>query len=144
MLVMNRLAITLALIACSLFVQSQEDIGAHITSLMDEQQKCWNEGDLDCFMKHYWKSDSLMFIGKSGVTYGWQQTLDNYRKGYPDRDAMGTLTFTILNIEPLSDDECYVIGKWHLQRQEDAPEGHYTLLWKKLDGNWVIVSDHSS
>jgi ketosteroid isomerase-like protein len=111
---------------------------------MDEQMTCWNDGDLECFMQHYWKSDSLMFIGKSGVTYGWQGTLNNYIKSYPDRGSMGKLTFTIIDIEQLSDDKTYVIGKWHLQRKDDAPEGHYTLLWKLIGENWVIVSDHSS
>ena len=120
------------------------DAESHIRELMDEQLTCWNDGDLECFMMHYWKSDSLMFIGKSGVTYGWQGTLENYVKGYPDRDAMGELTFTIIDVQLLSEDKAYVIGKWHLQRKEDAPEGHYTLLWKLIDGNWVIVSDHSS
>ena len=143
-LIMKNILLVTSLVMLSLSAFAQKDVDKHIRGLMDEQLKCWNTGDLECFMKHYWKSDSLMFIGKSGVTYGWQATLDNYKKGYPDGDAMGKLTFTIIDVEQLSADKAYVIGKWHLQRKEDAPEGHYTLLWKRIDGNWVIVSDHSS
>ncbi len=111
---------------------------------MAEQVEAWNAGDLEGFMKHYWKSDSLKFIGKSGLKMGWQTTLDNYKSSYPDLDAMGTLSFDILEVEILGNSNAFVIGKWRLDRSEDVLQGHYTLLWKKIDGAWVIVADHSS
>lgn len=115
-----------------------------IRSLLDKQTAAWNRGDLDGFMEGYWKNDSLMFIGKSGITYGWQKTLDNYRKGYPDRTAMGTLIFTLIELKPLSKKYFSVVGKWHLKRTIGDLSGHYTLLLKKIKGEWVIVADHSS
>ncbi len=116
-----------------------------ILAILEKQTQSWNCGDLNGFMSGYWKNDSLMFIGKSGVTYGYDQTLANYRKGYPDMDAMGELKFTILKVSRLAPDAYYVIGKWHLTREKagDA-NGHYTLLFKKIKGQWVIVADHSS
>jgi hypothetical protein len=95
-------------------------------------------------MQTYWKSDSLVFVGKNGVTYGWQHTLDNYRKGYPDKTAMGRLQFTIIRIEFLSDQVYNVIGKWHLTRTIGNLQGHYTLIIKRINGKWLIVQDHSS
>lgn len=95
-------------------------------------------------MEPYWHSDSLQFIGKRGITHGWQATLDNYKKGYPDRAAMGTLQFTNLSIDVLSDSSAYVIGKWELFRTADTLSGHYSLLWKKMGDKWQIVADHSS
>lgn len=115
-----------------------------IQQVMDDQQQAWNSGDLDGFMKSYWKSDSLRFIGKRGITYGWQSTLDNYKKSYPDRDAMGRLQFTNLTMEQVGDSSAYVIGKWELFRVADTLSGHYSLLWKKQNGTWLIVADHSS
>lgn len=97
-------------------------------------------------MVGYWPSDSLVFIGSSGTTYGWQPTLDNYRKNYPNPAAMGQLAFTILKVDVLAPDAAFVIGKWALDRnapQEDV-SGHFTLLFKKKDGGWQIVADHSS
>ena len=86
-----------------------------------------------------------MFIGKSGVTYGYDQTLANYRKSYPDMDAMGELSFDIIKLTKLAPDAYYVIGKWHLKRDKDGDiGGHYTLLFRKIKGQWVIVADHSS
>lgn len=115
-----------------------------ISNAMSIQEKAWNEGNLEQFMEPYWHSDSLQFIGKRGITHGWQATLDNYKKGYPDREAMGTLQFTNLSIDALSDSSAYVIGKWELFRTADTLSGHYSLLWKKMGDKWQIVADHSS
>ncbi|HLC82952.1 MAG TPA: DUF4440 domain-containing protein, partial [Bacteroidia bacterium] len=67
----------------------EEDVKAIITKAMQDQEAAWNKGDLEAFMIPYWKSDSLKFVGKSGITYGWQNTLDNYKKNYPDKATMG-------------------------------------------------------
>lgn len=133
------LILTLTVISFSAAGQESE-----IRALLHKQTEAWNKGDLEGFMEGYWKNDSLMFIGKSGITYGWQKTLDNYKKGYPDKTAMGFLTFTLIEIKPLSKKYYSVVGKWHLKRSIGDVGGHYTLLLKKFKGIWVIVSDHSS
>ena len=124
------------------FAQSKDEIA--IKNLMQTQENAWNNGQLENFMQAYWKTDSLMFIGKSGITYGWQKTLNNYKKGYPDTAVMGKLTFTLIQIKPLAVDYYFIVGKWHLQRSIGNLEGHFTLLFKKINSEWVIVADHSS
>ena len=126
-------------------IHTQEKVIASINEKMSEQETCWNTGDLKCFMQHYWHSDSLLFIGKSGLTYGWQPTLDNYISGYPDKSAMGKLTFTNEVKEFIDIETVQVIGQWELQRDSlDNIGGYYSLLWKIKNDEWVIVSDHSS
>lgn len=115
-----------------------------ISSCMQSQQASWNEGNLEAYMSCYWKSDSLQFVGKKGPQYGWQPTLSNYKKSYPDKAAMGTLQFTNLKMNALCDKYVYVFGKWELLRTSDTLSGYYTLIWQFIDGRWVIVSDHSS
>ncbi len=115
-----------------------------IRTLIEEQRQSWNTGDKEKFMQTYWQSDSLMFIGKSGITFGWQKTLDNYKKGYPDTAAMGKLDFDLLEIKKLSVMYFFVVGKWHLTRSIGDVGGHFTLLFKKVNNKWVIVADHSS
>lgn len=124
------------------FAQSGEE--AMVRKVLSIQEKAWNNGDIPSFMQGYWKSDSLMFIGKSGVTYGWQQTLDNYKKNYPDTVTMGKLTFNLLEVKFLSPQYYFVTGKWHLQRTTNNLEGYFTLLFKKINGHWLIIKDHSS
>ncbi len=85
-----------------------------------------------------------MFIGKSGVTYGWNNTLKNYQRGYPDTAAMGKLKFTLIRLEKLSRKKYHVVGKWQLFRTAGNLQGHFTLLMRKINGQWKIVADHSS
>lgn len=115
-----------------------------IKDLLDKQSAAWNRGNLEKFMEGYWKDDSLMFIGSSGVTYGWANTLNNYKKGYPDTSRMGKLTFTLLHIKKLSGRYYYVTGKWFLKRSVGDAGGYFTLLFRRIRGEWVIISDHSS
>lgn len=138
-----RALLILTIIFCALAGNSQKEAQI-IKDVMMKQQQCWSNADIDGFMQYYWKSDSMRFIGSKGITYGWKKTLDNYKKSYPDAEKMGELAFDILNIEVLSQRAVYVIGKWNLKRKENSIGGYYTLLWKKIKGNWVIVADHTS
>jgi ketosteroid isomerase-like protein len=129
-------------IFASVSAQSKDE--TIIRNALNEQLAAWNAGNIERFMQTYFKSDSLMFIGKSGVTYGWQKTMDNYKKGYPDTAAMGKLDFNILEVKRLSVMYFFVVGKWHLTRSIGDVGGHFTLLFKKVKNKWVIVADHSS
>lgn len=125
-------------------VAQQATDAAAIRRVMDDQVVAWNEGDLEKFMDGYWQSDSLQFIGGKGIVYGWQPTLERYRKNYPDAAARGTLRFEILKIDLLSKDAAFLIGKFFLVRpQAGGASGHFTLLWRKINGKWKIVVDHT-
>lgn len=115
-----------------------------IQAVMEQQTTAWNQGNLEAFMNTYWKNDSLLFVGKKGVTYGWQQTLDHYRQAYPSKDEMGQLKFILLKIQPLGPGFYNVVGKWQLFRKMGNLDGHFTLVFRKVDGNWKIIQDHSS
>ncbi|UEG50639.1 DUF4440 domain-containing protein [Ferruginibacter lapsinanis] len=115
-----------------------------VRNVLTQQTAAWNNGDIDSFMGGYWQNDSLMFIGNSGVTYGWEKTLENYKKSYPDTAAMGKLNFDILEVKRLSVMYFFVVGKWHLTRSIGNIGGAFTLLFKKVKNKWVIVADHSS
>ncbi len=128
----------------SIIASAQKQDEQQILSSLAMQQRAWNEGDLNTFMGTYWNNDSLMFIGKTGVTYGWKNTLANYQKGYPDTAAMGKLDFKILHLKKISDQYYSVVGKWYLTRSIGNVGGHFTLLFRKFKNRWLIVSDHSS
>jgi hypothetical protein len=130
------------LISVSAVAQSKDE--AAIRKLLARQSNDWNNGNIAGFMEGYWKNDSLMFIGKSGITYGWNNTLSNYKKGYPDTAAMGKLNFTILKVKRLSNKNYWVVGKWFLKRSIGDVGGYFDLLFEKVNGEWVIIADHSS
>ena len=115
-----------------------------IRNLLTRQTQAWNTGDIDGFMQTYWQSDSLMFVGKEGVTWGWKNTLEHYKKSYPGKAAMGELSFDIIKLKRLSDQYYFVVGKWMLRRTAGDLSGHYNLLIQKINGEWKIIADHSS
>ncbi len=129
-------------IATTINAQTADDM--LIKNTLTEQAAAWNAGDLERFMDTYWRSDSLMFIGKNGPTYGWENTLQNYKKGYPDTAAMGKLHFELISMKRLSVMYYSVVGKWHLKRSIGDLNGAFTLILKKIKKKWVIVQDHSS
>ncbi|MCC9137999.1 YybH family protein [Pontibacter silvestris] len=125
---------------------SANDAATELKQVLDEQSACWSRGDLECFMQGYWKSDSLLFVGKSGVTYGWEQTLENYKRNYPGASAMGKLTFNLKEIRTLSPDTRLVVGKWHLKRDVSAGDltGYFSVIFRHFPDGWKIIADHSS
>jgi hypothetical protein len=123
---------------------SQDKNEQAIRKVLQDQTGAWNRGNIDEFMKGYWKNDSLKFIGKSGVTYGYNETLSGYKKRYSDTAQMGKLFFDLLEIKRLSPDYYFILGKWFLKRSVGDIGGYYTLLFRKINGKWVIVADHTS
>jgi len=144
---MKKIIFILTLLSCQKAISQNftaDKLG--ISQLLIMQQVAWNKGSIEGFMAPYWNNDSLQFIGKKGIIFGWQNTLDNYKKSYPDSTAMGQLSFEIIKINILSKNDAFVIGKWFLNRNgvKENLGGYFTLLLKKMKDKWIIVSDHSS
>ena len=132
----------LIIISSSVFSQTKDE--TEVRNVLAKQNAAWNRGDVDAFMVGYWENDSLMFIGKSGITYGYKNTLANYKKNYPDTTVMGKLTFTLIQVKQLSPEYFHVTGKYYLTRTIGDASGYFTLMFRKINGKWVVISDHSS
>ena len=132
------------MIALPLGAAAQSKDEQAIRKVLHTQTEAWNNGNIDEFMRGYWDHDSLKFIGKSGVTYGYKATLERYKKNYFDTAQMGKLSFDILEVKRLSPEYYFVLGKWFLKRSVGDIGGMYTLIFRKINGRWVIVSDHTS
>lgn len=120
-----------------------DDINA-VRAILKSQETAWNNADINTFMEGYWQSEKLVFVGSKGPTYGFLNTLERYKASYPNKEAMGTLNFDLLFIEQWDKKTIQVIGKFTLTRENDQPTGFFTLLFRKIDSVWKIVSDHSS
>ena len=157
----NLLAIALltAIYSCNVQTKSEVIIGesntfefnkpnlkedkAAILKVMTTQEIAWSQNDLDGFMEGYHQSDSLKFYGKSGLTKGWQQTLDNYKKGYPTKDHSGTLIFEIIDLSLIENQSYWVMGRYFLSRNVGDANGVFMVIFKKIKGEWKIVADMS-
>jgi len=123
---------------------SYETSKKEITTMMLQQAKDWSNGDIEAFMEGYIKSDSLKFVGSNGLTYGWENTLENYKKGYPTKEHTGTLTFKLLDFDQLVNNVFLVIGEFHLKRTVGDADGMFSIILKRINGEWKIIADHSS
>ena len=119
-----------------------------VRALLATQQADWNRADIDAFMRGYWNDPSIRFAGGDGFRYGWQATIDRYRRTYPNAAAMGRLDFDLLEVRELSTSVVYVFGQWRLTRSiesdSNAPHGLFTLIVEMKDGRWVVTRDHTS
>ena len=141
---MKKITIVLLVILLPFLLIAQHKDEQAIRKVLHTQTDAWNRGNIDEFMNGYWENDSLKFIGKSGVTYGYKATLERYKKTYSDTAQMGKLSFDILEVKRLSPEYYFVLGKWFLKRSVGDIGGIYTLIFRKINGRWVIVSDHTS
>ena len=114
-----------------------------VKSILMRQASDWNEGAIEKFMVGYWQSEKLKFIGNNGVTYGYEATLERYKKTYPDTKTMGKLTFDIISVEKLAPKVILMVGKFNLKREIGDASGYFTLTWQKINGEWVIIADHT-
>ena len=141
---MKNILIAILFLTNSVAVSAQSKAISEIKALLAKQNAAWNKGDIGGFMEGYWNNDSMMFIGKSGIKYGWKNTLDNYKKGYPDTASMGKLKFELIEFKKLSAENYFVVGKWFLTRTIGNIDGVFTLVIKKIKNKWLIIADHSS
>ncbi|WKK65598.1 YybH family protein [Lutimonas zeaxanthinifaciens] len=136
------LLLTVALLSSFNGIDTEDDKDA-IRKVMADQLEAWNNYDLEGFMQGYWKSEELKFYGSNGVTYGWKNTLARYKKAYPSKDYSGTLKFVINDISKISKDAYYVMGEYHLERSVGNADGIFMIIFKKIKGEWKIISDTS-
>ena len=140
-LFISTLLICLVFNSCS--TSSIEKDKKTILSIMKSQEKAWYKNNIEAFMEGYWKSDSLKFFGSSGLKYGWQSTLNGYKKRYPTKDHTGTLRFKINDISQINSASYFVMGEYHLVRNIGNADGVLMIIFKKINGEWKIIADTS-
>ncbi|MCA0933390.1 nuclear transport factor 2 family protein [Lutimonas saemankumensis] len=141
---MKKIVLLLTVVLLSSFSEIEtKDDKTEIRKVMADQQEAWNNYDLEGFMQGYWKSEELKFYGSNGVTYGWNNTLARYKKAYPSKEYSGTLKFVINDISKISRDAYYVMGEYHLERSVGNADGIFMIIFKKIKGEWKIISDTS-
>lgn len=114
-----------------------------IMAILNQQERDWNNNDLEGFMKGYWKSDSLYFYSGKKLKSGWQTTLDSYLKSYPDKSYSGTLKFNIVKISAITTNSYFVMGEYNLTRNMGNATGTFMIIFKRIDGEWKIIADSS-
>lgn len=137
----------LALAACASAPRAGAggDPAPAIQRVLEDQVAAWNRGDLEAFMDGYWRSPDLVFTSGGNVQRGWQTTLDRYRASYGSSpETMGRLAFSDLEVHPLGDGAAWALGRWGLDNDGKKMGGVFSLVFRAVDGRWLIVHDHTS
>ena len=125
----------------NIVIQDPVEIMA-IKKVLETQQECWNNGDINGFMEGYWNSEELIFTSLSHEpAFGWENTLERYKNSYPTKESMGELKFEFLDLKLISKNTASLKGKWELIRESDNPNGLFWLDLQKFDKKWLITKD---
>ena len=120
---------------------------SEIRTILKDSEAAWNRGDLETFASYYEDSPETTFIGREVTHGGPKLIVERYRRSYPTREAMGTLTFSEIEVRPLADGVALATGRFQLKRTAagggDAA-GRFTLILRKTAAGWKIIHDHSS
>lgn len=125
---------------------SAQSVSTAVQALLARQVSDWNRGDIEAFATGYKQSPDILFIG-SVVQHGYANMLGGYRAHYPNRAAMGTLSFSDLAVQPLDAKFTTATGHFHLQRSASAggdADGHFLLVLEDTAAGWKIVRDDTT
>jgi ketosteroid isomerase-like protein len=153
----SRVAV-LAFVAAVLFaapISRSQDLQALTTASREQldvvkvlltQQAAWNHGDIDAFVETYKNAPDTLMVTHQ-ISHGFAGLVEEYRHDYPNKAAMGTLTFSELEARPLDANFAIVVGKYHLERGKKEggnAEGVFSVVLEKTDKGWKIVLDHTT
>ncbi|MBU2946167.1 YybH family protein [Zobellia uliginosa] len=139
----NNLLLVIGFLMIFSSLSAQNNDTEAIENILESQAESWSNHDLEGFMQGYWKSDELTYYSGGKITKGWQTTLDNYKKGYPNKEATGVLNFQIDEITKINEESYYVMGQYFLQREVGDAHGTFMIIFKKINGEWKIIADSS-
>jgi uncharacterized protein (TIGR02246 family) len=144
-----RLVLFLALIAITPAVSAQQRDQLYtaskqqldVTKVILAQQAAWNTGDLDRYISFYKDAPDTEAI-LAGPTIGLAAIRNAYHINFPNRDAMGAIENSEVNVRALGDNFALATGKYHLQRSKKGGGdafGTFTQVFEKTSAGWQII-----
>jgi len=125
------------------YPQAAADVRSELLKILELQKTSWNKQDILGFMAYYWKSEEFTYQSGANRLRGWKALLERYQKSYSGEN-WGVLDFTDLEVNVLSPDYAYVLGRWKLALKDSKKEGVFTIIFKRFPEGWRIIHDHSS
>lgn len=115
-----------------------------IRALFESSCAAWNRGDIDGYLAAYWRSDKVRWVSEGIVRYGFETIAAACKARFDSPDSMGGLKVANLEIQLLGESDALVFGDWAQTTRTARHHGIFTVHLKKIEGEWLIVSDHSS
>jgi len=112
-----------------------------VTKVILAQQAAWNTGDLDRYVSFYKDAPDTEAI-LAGPTIGLAAIRSAYHLNFPNRDSMGAIEDSEVNVRALGDNFAIATGKYHLMRTKKAGGdaiGTFTQVFEKTSAGWQII-----
>jgi uncharacterized protein (TIGR02246 family) len=115
-----------------------------IRALFESSCAAWNRGDSNSYLAAYWNSDKVRWVSEGTVKYGFEAIATAFKARFNSPEDMGHLEVADFEIQLLGEQDALVFGAWIQTTPVTRRHGVFTVHVKKIDGEWLIVSDHSS
>jgi hypothetical protein len=113
-----------------------------LIGILEKQETDWNQGNLKGFLSAYWDSDTLRSVSVRGIYYGKERLQNHLKSTFPDSASMGNLSYDVVHIELIGDNDALLTGKWLRKNDKKFRGGYFSILLRKLQGRWQIVAEH--
>ena len=117
-----------------------------VVKIVTQQERAWNQGNIELFTSFYKNAADTTFIGDH-ISRGYDALVLDYKKNYPNKQAMGTLAFSDLEPRLLDEHFAVVTGRYHVDRDKKSggsADGAFSLVLEKTDKGWKIIVDHTT
>lgn len=110
------------------------------------EQGCaaWNRGDLDGYLASYWESDRTLWISGGALVRGKAAIAAAYKSRFATPQQMGRIAISDLEVDVLTSIDAIAFGRWTLVIDGSSSSGFFTVRLRKIGGDWLFLSDHSS
>ncbi len=115
-----------------------------ILALFESSCSAWNRGDVGGYLSCYWHSDKVRWVSGGSVQRGFEAIASAFKERFGSPDSMGRLEVADLEVQLLGENDALAFGAWTQTTRTAGHRGVFTVHLKKIDGEWLIVSDHSS
>ena len=138
------LFVLLAATACR-STRDENPTTAEALRVFGDQQMSWNDGNVEEFVsKGYWNDESLTLYSNGEIVKGYDLVLARFQERFGESE-LGKLTFTGFETVGVTETMIVVRGRWRIDyNAQDDREGLFTLVLRKIGGEWRIIHDHNS
>ena len=122
-----------------LYTASREQLD--VTKILLAQEKAWNNGDLDAYLSQYKDAPDTEAI-LNGPVRGFGSIRSAFRTAFPNKEAMGTLEQSSVEVRELGPDFALATGHYHLIRSRKnggEAEGNFTEVFQKTEQGWKLI-----
>ena len=130
-------------------VQAQQDDSAALIAIIDAVEKGWEQADEQPFRKHFLDFEGARYIESGGQDASLTHLIEHHV--VPESNSFDNFEVTFSNIDiHVEGDFAWAVADFEYKatvksdQSELHSRGYETFLFRRVDGNWMIIHTQSS